>query len=496
MTRMDQALRRCVGRYRMALLARTVLHAGLGVGIVAAILWRMSRAGGAWRLVETWLALGIVLGIAGLAWWTRRHWVSSRTAVQALDDTLHLEQRLVTASEFARELEQPALYPVLIEDTIGRLMSVNRRRPRVLDRTSAVLALVLLLLLVPWTIGRRGIHLAQLPGQTPQASPQPPESPTPQPPQPDASRQPRPAQPQGAGSQERGQPDSSRQPRPDDGRGQQEQPQPSDQSSSGQPQDSRGQSGEQREKSGADGEGAKDRDAASDRQSGSQQDAQRPGASDGKEGSEGHDEQRSGSGESQAQQDTGGEQDGQSGQPSQSPSGEAGSEGRGQQQQASAGQGTKTAGAVSGGSSASQQALKSDIQALLKELQGQLRQMQGQLAAQDTDRSHPQAGTGTDPNLYGGAESLSPPQGPESSVPLQLETDEAPSRTTRRGSGVGEASGDVASSAPQLSNEHAELSDAPREETSSRRRAVPPEYQEVFEQLSEQPATSSGAATP
>ncbi len=472
MTHIEQILRRGVRRYRMALLGRTTLQVALILGILAAIVWRLAPLQGA-----GWMGRGferVVLGVAvavivGFIWWARRRWLSGRLAVQTLDDALHLEQRLVTATEFAQKPEHSALYPILLEDTISRLKSLDRRRPRVVDRTSAFLMLLLLVaLLIPWNLRGRATHLAQLSGQVPHP-PEPPSAPArDQSPHPDASRQPNPSP--GPGSPQPSE-NSSNAPSPNDSR----KPSPS---GAGQPQESSGQSDQQRDQSQkpqeSSGQQHESSGADGGEHSSEQASAGQPQASaDARESPQPEGARQAGAGAQQAPQGTRGQSD----------------------RQPNDGQGAK-AQAAGSGSSANQQVLKGEIQELLKELQGQLREMQGQLAAQNTERSHPQAGIGSDPNLYTGAESVEVPQTPQAPVPLQLETDEAPSASKRRGSGVGAASGEIATSGPQMSREATKLSDAPREETSSRRRAVPPEYQGVFERLSDREAPSGQTATP
>ena len=107
--------------------------------------------------------------------------------------------------------------------------------------------------------------------------------------------------------------------------------------------------------------------------------------------------------------------------------------------------------------------------------------MQQQLAARTTDQPHPQAGIGTDPDLYGDDTDMEPGTGPE--LPIQLKTDEARTSSRREGGGTGRPSGEVASAGPEALPESAVLSDEPLEETSVDRRAAPPEYQPVFDRL-------------
>jgi len=131
------------------------------------------------------------------------------------------------------------------------------------------------------------------------------------------------------------------------------------------------------------------------------------------------------------------------------------------------------------GSSGQQEALKADIQQLLKELSGELKNLQSQLVAAEVKA--PEAGTGTDPELYG------TPMAPEHTagepVSIQLQTDAKETKTQRPGGGVGRASGEVSEAHPQMTQEAAQLSKTPSEEAAMSRQPIPPAYRNIFERL-------------
>jgi hypothetical protein len=137
--------------------------------------------------------------------------------------------------------------------------------------------------------------------------------------------------------------------------------------------------------------------------------------------------------------------------------------------------------------------LKAEIQQLLKEVSGQLQELQAQLAAAQ-NQVHPEAGTTTDPNLYGGSAAAELPRAAGGALPIQLQTDEQQAAAQRPGGGVGKPSGTVADDAPQASPEDAQLSGQPLEEPASSRQPVPPEYRSVFERLQRQDAQPSESA--
>ncbi len=127
--------------------------------------------------------------------------------------------------------------------------------------------------------------------------------------------------------------------------------------------------------------------------------------------------------------------------------------------------------------------MKGDIQGLLKELSGELKDLEAQLASAKSE-AHPQAGTTTDPQLYGSSDPMSP-RG-TAPVPIQLKTDAAPTTSQRMSGGVARASGQVSTSSPQVKSEDAALSEEPAEESGVTRQVVPPEYRSIFDNLHQQ----------
>lgn len=126
-------------------------------------------------------------------------------------------------------------------------------------------------------------------------------------------------------------------------------------------------------------------------------------------------------------------------------------------------------------------------------MSGELKDLEAQLASAKAE-AHPQAGADTDSQLYGSEDAM-PPSGSEP-VPIQLKTDEAPSRTQRPGGGVGQPSGTVARDGPKVRDEDTALSDAPAEEGAVTRTVVPPEYRSVFDHLHQQQSQQPSEQTP
>ncbi|MBI4343087.1 MAG: hypothetical protein HY599_06940 [Candidatus Omnitrophica bacterium] len=452
-------------RYRRALTVKAALLGGLSLAIAGILGWRLHplALSAAWRI-----GLPAAIGLAAsgaLVWWLRKRWLSSSTSVAYLDERLGLQQRLVTAAEFAGRPQPPALYPLLLEDAARRCSPEQLRAPRPLDRTAALLV-VLLLAVWLWPLAGRSPlqQVVQLPKTIPPTpAPEPPAPPqSPSSDQRDQQQQPQQAdggsdaqQPSSGGQdQSPNQPPRGREPP----RAPSSSQQPSSEGSSGEhqaqgtPQDSRDQS--------RDG-GARSADqphAESDargRAKPSDRGGQQPSSSSGSG-------QQQGQGRQQAQADASGSQ----GKQDQGQPGAAAPSSGGAGQQLSAGD---------------QEALKADIQQLLKEVSGELKDLQEQLAAAQQSQPPPQAGTATDPDLYGTPERLDPAKGDE--VPIPLKSDAAPTKTRRPGGGTGEASPDVSTDGPRMGSEDAQLSDTPADEASAGRQPVPPEYRDVFDRL-------------
>jgi hypothetical protein len=142
--------------------------------------------------------------------------------------------------------------------------------------------------------------------------------------------------------------------------------------------------------------------------------------------------------------------------------------------------------------SAQQEALKAEIRQLLKDVSAELKQLQAALT-ESPGQPPPEAGTGTDPELFGEPEAL----GSTSAAggPLSLETDVAPTQRVRSGGGVAETAGEVTAATPQQKPEEAALAAQAREEAVALRRQVPPQYRGVLERLSRPtPSTTTEAA--
>jgi hypothetical protein len=182
---------------------------------------------------------------------------------------------------------------------------------------------------------------------------------------------------------------------------------------------------------------------------------------------------------------------GSSTQGSEHATGSPGSQQQGSQQLAKGRQGAGTP------SSASIQGdlLKADIQQLLKELSGELKQLQTALESDNPAQPNPMPGTTTDSQLYDDSVSqLERAAG--NRLPVQLEVDTQPTATTRRGSGVGEPSEEVADDLPQQQPEDVTLAAQGALEQGLTRQTIPPEYRPVFERLSDTPQPSSGSSSP
>lgn len=443
-------IRRYTRRYRNALLGKLGVLALLGLGILGVAAWRLSQ----WRVSPVFsVGLPAVLAlavIATLAWSLRRHWAFRRGGAAHLDRALGLEQRLVTAEEFAHAPQQPALYPLLVEDALVRCALERSRFPKPLTRTSGLLALILLLLLCWPRPGVGPLHLAQLPQPV---LPHPPRE--------------TPAPPQDSREDRRQQGGSSSESSPSAGGG--EQPQSSgDRSSS---ESSRGEG--RQDKSDAKPQDQGERRDGTEAQGGeaAQQQA-RDQRGDGRDQERSDDERAARSGE-------------RSGDGREAPAsrGEHPAQAAARREQGGGGEGQ---------SPGDQQALKAEIQELLKEVSGELKELQAQLEAVAQQQSPPEPGTSSDPDLYESAMALERPQGP--ALPIQLPADTAQTASRRPGGGVGRPSGEVSRSLPQTKPEDAQLSDQPLEERSSARQTIPPEYRGVFERL--RGARTSPSATP
>jgi hypothetical protein len=448
----DQMLQVFAARYRAAVCTHAATLAVLGTAIGAALGWRL-RAAGAGQAVWIGLPILVSAGVAAAAWvWARRRWIAREGAASMLDRTLGLQQRLVTAEEFARAATPPSLYPLLVQDTQRHVTAQRAGFPRAFDQLTGTMTVALLLLLL-WPYLPQGLPTALRrppavePPAVPPEQPLPPDMPTP--PTPPSTEQ----QSSGAAGQQ------DRQSQQQSGQGQQDQQKGQDSQDS---QSQQGQAGDQQRGQQQSGQQQGGQQQSGSRQQGSQQKgSQQQGAQQGSQG------QQSGGQQRGAQQGAAGEQRGQQdGQ-------------KGGQQRGDAGVGQSTGGS---------DALKADIQELLKEVSGELKELQAQA---ESTQEQPNPGTGTDPNLYGGEE----PQ-PAGGDPLavELRSDVAPTAKDRSGAGIGRAGTDVARSGPKAIAEDAQLADQPVPEPPSARQPIPVEYRSVFDQMrrsSAQPASEA-----
>ncbi|MBI3330511.1 MAG: hypothetical protein HYZ96_00195 [Candidatus Omnitrophica bacterium] len=468
----SDVLQRFTARYRTRLLLKAVVLAALGGGVVAVLAWRLHRL----RVSPVW-AIGApgLLGLAAaasLGGWLRRRWMSRQGGAAYLDRTLRLQQRLITAEEFAHAAPAPLLYPLLIEDVGQRVSAQGVRFPKPWDRAAmALAALLLVLLLWPLRGGSVLQQLAQLP-RTPPSSP-PPEMPPP----PEEERQePGASQRQSAGSSvdqtqssQQGQSSSS-----EGGVGQQRSQRSSGQGSTAGTADGRAGEGTQ---------SGRTSDRSGDEQEpGAAEDASRAGERGAPREEDAASRQRQQEGGAQGQQE-GGSQAAGGARDQSARQGKQAQAGGAQRDQAAASASAEARSGRGGGmSSADQEALRAEIQELLQEVSGELKQLQAQLAEAQGDTA-PSPGTSTDPELYEAPMPLSPEAEGSSPVPMSLGTDTAETRSTRPGGGVGEPSDRVSSEAPGAQAEEVQLSDTPLDERAATRQVVPPEYREVFDRL-------------
>jgi len=431
MSELETFLNQVAARYRRALLMRAGLLAGLSLGALGVLAWRLRTMGvsAVWSVgVPVVVGLG---GIAGLGWWARARWVSRQGAAAHLDRTLDLQQRLITAAEYSRMASPPALYAALAQEVAQHCSSRHPRFPKPFDHAMGMLLAALLLFLF-WPHQQLVRQAAvQPPGEQPTAPTPlktPPES------QPDAAAQPQQrradSQPSSASQQSSG----SQQATPSSGQNS------ASQESSAQASSPQGPSSTEHAQAAADRQSSKSHHAKGSRKD------QRSGASPG------------------STQGTGSERNAST----------AASQQIAAQAQSS-NQGT------SGTSAGNQEAMKGEIQRLLKEVSGELQELQTQLASAQR-QPDPKAGTSTDPELY---ESPMPDDlnAGAQSLPITLPTDTATTKTPRPSAGVGRPAAEASSATPQMTAEQAALTDRPADESPSARQPIPPEYRGVFDRL-------------
>jgi len=492
-TTLATVLQQFTTRYRTALLLKAGVLAALGLAVAGLLALRLRALQGPspWSVAIPGLLVGAMGG--GLGWWLRRHWLSGGRAAAHLDRELGLQQRLLTAEQFATAAQPPTLYPLLVEDAARQCSRANPRFPRPVDRTAVPLLLMVLLLLV-WP----RIDPVRVPMKPPSPTLPPPQRPN-EPPAPqqreDERRQPPSSAQQPAGASAQGVEQSSA--------GDQRQQSPQSQSSEqGQSRQTRAGSDSTSSASGAqDGEHTA---AHTSGQSGQSQDAAPAGQADrrqaeGRQGQganqaassqadAGRQDERSGrrGGQQASMSQRGGQQAGGDRAQAASPGSQA-RQGDGQGQQDAAGQ--SAAGSASGmgrEGSAEGEALKAQIQELLHEMSGEIEQLQAQLSSLEKSQSPPTIGASTDPELFEAAEPLDGPAG--ASLPIQLQTDTTQIRSQRPGGGTGTPSDTVDNARPTAKAEDVQLAEEPLEERAASRQVVPLEYRTVFDRLRKRPS--------
>ena len=205
MPTLAETIRQFTLRYRAALIRRAVVWSVLGVVVVALLGWWLHQLPLAPRLRAGLPAGAALAGLAALAWWLKRRWISPEQSAASLDRTLGLQDRLVTVAEFAKVTPPPALYALLEEDARRSLDPSRLELPRAFDRTSLILALVILFLLILPVGGRSPLRqLASLPKEFRSRPPeQPPQS---------SPDQPRQQHEQGGGAKQQAKPTPSQGP--------------------------------------------------------------------------------------------------------------------------------------------------------------------------------------------------------------------------------------------------------------------------------------------
>lgn len=513
-------------RYRNALLLKSGIVMILASGCLALLAWHLSysRVPAAWRMGTAAALMALVS--AGVGWWLHRRWVSSHATAAYVDHALGLQQRLTTAAEFAQAPQPPLLYGLLVEDMQQRWTAKDLRVPRPVDRATIAMAVLLLLLLLWPHGGKSALQLAQLPRPaTPPPRPDlsvPPQHNQQDQQRTDAAQQ---SSPSASGQSQQSSGDGSASPQPQQGGTGQSQPSSTGQSSGAQqnqaqngsssqsngqqtPQPQQGNQpqgttrpspkGTAPEQSGQSQRGAQQMNAAQQpSKQGQSAQGQQQAGQQGQQGPSGTTQANAQSagqsgqqGTNQSQQSAGQQGQGQSPQSSATHQ-SASTQGKGAQQSnveggqqsaQAAAMAQQQSGSGAGQSSVGQDALKTDIQQLLKEVSGELKQLQAQM---DAAQQQPQAGTGIGSGLYEAPTPVDVTTG-GASMPVQLQTDQATTKTPRPGSGVGRPSGEVSAATPQAKAEAAQLSDQPLEETPVPREAVPPEYRSIFDRLHQQ----------
>lgn len=470
------SLQTIAARYQNALITKAAFITALGAGCCALLAFRLKALQLSSALRVGLPAICAAGMLAALFVWLRKRWMDRKGLAAFLDNSLGLEQRLVTAEEFAKVAISP-LYPSLVEDLRKHMTSKQVIFPKPFDHTAGLLMAVLLFLLL-WP----KLNPVLPPPMRQPDFPQPPKQ---QPPPPDQKKQDQKQedrqQQDGGGQQQQQQAGAGQQQQQPGGAGQSTDNNQQDKSGAASQPPSSVDDQQQKSGSGAEPSSAEqqkiDSEAASAQQAQSQPGGAQPAGSDKQDST---DKQRSdgqpqqGSPQSQAgnRQQKGAKSNTQSNQDSSSSQGQPKESPQAQQGSGSQGKGQ------SFGEGA---ALKADIQQLLKEMSGELKNLQAQLeSAQEQER--PEAGKGTDPDLYGDRAKLEelPNTTP---LPIELKTDTRATKSGRPSGDIGKPSDEVANAAPKTEAQAVSLSDQPLEEAGSTRQPVPAEYRPIFDEL-------------
>lgn len=492
MTDLDTFLQKFLMRYQKRLLLQVSVRLIIGCLAIGLFAYKLSQLE-----VSAYFSMGlpVVIGIAGvffLCRWISQRWIARNSAPAYLDRTLKLQQRLVTAAEFATDKKQSSLYHLLVEDTTHNLSDVQGHMPRPLDKVAALLAIALFLVWMwpvafsdllriakqtedPFPPGQEAPDYSDQREQSNESSSQSQEA--------DSSTGQQSGEQSGGDNQSGGDDfaqnagsQGSDSNSPNSPQGNQDNSLPPGSSGGEQMANQNGQNTQQQQ-------GKSDPPTSNSRNQSAQQQAQGQSARNTQQRAQAKQQSSSAQSKNQSRQQKSENKSGsaQSKQSSSSGSQSAqltqAAKGSGKQQS----QGSERS---SGLSAAQQQSMKAEIKELLKELSDEMESFQKQLA-KAPETAHPEAGTSSDPDLYERAMEIER-KIQARTLPMTLATDDKESGSKRRASGVGESSEDVLDAAPQMSRENSRLSEESAPVQALERQPIPPVYQGVFDNL-EQP---------
>lgn len=351
--------------------------------------------------------------------WRRSRKRPQRAAVE-LDALAGLKQRLITAEHFAQADPQPALLPHLLKDVEDRLAEVHRQLPRRWDVQTTVLAVILALLLLLLASGGK-LPLPQPPPLP--AGQQSPDSNTPSPPERQTSSS----------------PNDSRQPPDPERSSDDEQPQPD----GDKPDDSQGDQSRDKNRSGQD-------------------ESDKTGGSEGNNPGQGQDSTGSQNPESPPQAD-----------PQSSPE-EAGDQGDAAQN--FDGKPPRSGQAQTDAAQESEWREKIDEQ--MQELETQLEQIQAQL--QRADNSYGDPSSFTDPQTMGNYDALGDLENRDFAIEFTADEGAAGERYS---GDTGEATESMLTGSPEVPTGDTGLTSQTQRDTGTWKVTLPPDYQEVLEQM-------------